>query len=40
MVVARGTKSRTLYTIARYMNRAAVAEVFQIEVYGTIDLDI
>ena len=40
MVVAHGTKSRTLYTIAGYMNKAAVAEVFQIEVYGTIDLDI
>ena len=30
---ARGTKSGTLYT-------TAVPEVFQIEVYGTIDLDI
>ena len=40
MVVARGTKSRTFYTIVGYMNRAVVAEVFQIEVYGTIDLDI
>ena len=26
MVVARGTKSRTLYTIAGYVNRAVVAE--------------
>ena len=40
MVVARDTKFGTLYTIAAYMNRAAVAEVFQIEVYDTIDLDI
>ena len=40
MVVARGTKSGTLYTTTGCMNSAAVAEVFQIEVYGTIDLDI
>ena len=40
MVVARGTKSGTLYTTTGCMNSAAVAEVFQIEVYDTIDLDI
>ena len=40
MVVARDTKSRTLYTTAGCMNIAAVAGVLQIQVYGTIDLDI
>ena len=40
MMVARGTKSGTLYPTARCMNRAAAAEVFQIEVYDTIELDI
>ena len=40
MVVARDTKSRTLYTTAGIMNMALLLRVLPIQVYGTIDLDI
>ena len=40
MVVAHGTKSRTLYTTTGCMKMAAVAGVLQVQVYGIINLDI
>ena len=39
MVVARGTKSGTLYTTAGCINMAAIAEGASVHVCGTTDLD-